>query len=300
MSKYQIFTDSCSDLSKELRAKNNIELVYMGLVVDGVEKRADLNWEDYSVEEFYGWLQKGCKVKTTQVSILEFTNRFRPYLEKGIDIIYLACSSALTASLNACQLASEELLKEFPDRKIIGYDTLTSSCTLGILVLDAAKEQQKGASLEELVKWCDDNKFNYNQFATVETLTFLKNAGRIKGSKAFMGNLIGVKPIFISDRKGNNFTVMTVKGTKNADRELIEGIRRTIGKDVKKIVIGQGMAQERALRLKKTIEDELKVEAEIWWIGPIVGTTCGPGVVATFCYGKEVTRFEGDGIAQGY
>ena len=85
MAKYQIFTDSCSDLSTELRKQNNIEYVHMGLVVDGVEKTADLDWIEYSPEEFYGWLSAGKKVKTTQVSMEEFEKGFKPFLEKGID-----------------------------------------------------------------------------------------------------------------------------------------------------------------------------------------------------------------------
>ena len=62
------------------------------------------------------------------------------------------------------------------------------------------------------------------------------------------------------------------------------------------VYIGQGMAQERAEALKKRVEDELNMKATILWIGPIVGTTCGPGVIATFCHGKEVTRYEGDNV----
>ena len=56
------------------------------------------------------------------------------------------------------------------------------------------------------------------------------------------------------------------------------------------------MARERAAAVRKRIEDELGVKCHTIWIGPIVGTTCGPGVLATFCLGKEVTRFEGDGL----
>ena len=56
MAKFKIFTDSCSDLSTEIRKQYDIEYVHMGIVVDGVEKRADLDWVDYKPEEFYGWL----------------------------------------------------------------------------------------------------------------------------------------------------------------------------------------------------------------------------------------------------
>lgn len=299
MAKYQIFTDSCCDLSTELRKANNIEYVHMGLVVDGVEKTADLDWVEYSPEEFYGWLSSGKKVKTTQVSMEEFEKGFRPYLEKGIDVVYLGCSSALTGSLNMFNLVFQELKEEFPDRKIIGIDTLCASVTEGILVLEAAKRQREGLTIDELSLWVENNKFFFNQFATVDTLTYLKEAGRIKGTAAFFGNIIGIKPIFISDRKGNNFVIKKVKGTKASLNELFELVKNAL--DLSKsneIFIGQGMAQERAQALKQRIKDELNIEATIVWIGPIVGTTCGPGVIATFCYGKEVTRYEGDGVTE--
>ena len=297
MAKYQIFTDSSCDLSTELRKANNVEYFYFGLVVDGVEYKADLDWQEYTQEEFYGWLSAGKKVKTTQVSMEEVLLKVRPYFEKGIDIIYIGCSSALTGSMNLFELAKQQLMEEFPDRKMIGVDSLAAACTLGMMVLDAAKEQNKGLSIEELQQWVLDNRFFYNQFATVDTLTYLKAAGRIKGAAAFFGNIMGVKPIFISDRKGNNLTINKVKGTKASLNELFEDVKAAMVPGVtEEIFIGQGMAQDRAELLKKRVEDELHIKATVQWIGPIVGTTCGPGVIATFCKGKEVTRYEGDNI----
>ena len=297
MAKYQIFTDSSCDLCTETRRQYRLEYFYFGLVVDGVEYRADLDWKDYSQKEFYGWLSQGKKVKTTQVSMEEVMTRVRPYFERGVDVIYIGCSSALTGSMNLFELAKQELMEEFPDRKMIGVDSLAASCTLGMMVIDAAKQQQKGLSIEELHQWVLDNRFFYNQFATVDTLTYLKEAGRIKGTAAFFGNIFGVKPIFISDRKGNNLTVNKVKGTKASLNELFEGVKNAfVPGETEEIYIGQGMAMDRAEGLKKRIEEELKVKATIEWIGPIVGTTCGPGIIATFCRGKEVTRYEGDGI----
>ena len=297
MANYQIFTDSSCDLSTELRKANDIEYFYFGLVLDGVEYKADLDWKEYSQIEFYGWLSQGKKVKTTQVSMEEVLNKVRPYFEKGIDVIYIGCSSALTGSMNLFELAKQQLMEEFPDRKMIGVDSLAASVTLGIMILDAAKEQRKGLSIEELEQWVYDNRFFYNQFATVDTLTYLKAAGRIKGTAAFFGNIIGIKPIFISDRKGNNLTVNKVKGTKASLNELFEDVKNAIVPGVtEEIFIGQGMAQDRAELLKKRVEEELNMKATVLWIGPIVGTTCGPGVIATFCRGKEVTRYEGDNV----
>ena len=295
MAKFKIFTDSCSDLSTETRKKFDIEYVHMGIVVDGEEKRADLDWVDYTPEEFYGWLKDGKHVKTTQVSVPEFLDCFRPALKEGFDVLYIGCSSKLSGSVSTCQtLVIPQLLEEFPDRKVIAIDSLLASGVEGMLTIKASKLRAEGKSLDEVAAWCEENKKYFNQFATVDTLTYLKAAGRIKGAKAFFGNIMGVKPVFISDAEGNNAVVKKVKGTKNSLEELINGVKETIEKDKwDEVFIGQGMAQDRAELIKKRLEDELNIKATIFWIGPIVGTTCGPGVIATFCFGKEVTFVEG-------
>ena len=296
MAKFQIFTDSCCDLPTAIRKELGIRYFHMGLVVDGKELTADLDWVLYRPEELYGWLSAGKKIKTTQVSYGEFKNEMTPLLKAGVDILYLGCSSALTGSMNVFNLVKEELSEEFPDRKMIGVDTLLASAGLGMVSIDAKTEQDKGLSIEEVAQWVEDHKFFYNQFATVDTLKFLKDAGRVKGTAAFFGDIFSVKPIFISDRKGNNLVITKVRGTKASLDALYQGVVDTIDTNVcKTVYIGQGMAEDKALLLKKRIEENLKVEAKIYWIGPIVGTSCGPGVIATFCYGKEVTRFEGDG-----
>jgi len=301
MAKYQIFTDSCCDLSTAERKELGLEYLRMGLVVDGEEKEADLDWIAYKPEEFFGWISAGRKLKTTQVALPEFEKRFTPFLEKGIDIIYLGCAGALSGTVGFCQqIAAPTLLEKFPDRKIIAVDTCCGAYTEGMCVYYACKAaKEKNLSIEQLAEWVEKNKNRINQFSTVDTLKYLKEAGRIKGTAAFFGDIIGVKPIFISDTKGNNFVVQKVRGTKASLDALVEGIKETIiPEECDYIQICQGMAQEKAEGLKKRFEEMYpNIPVRIGWIGPIVGTTCGPGVIAAFAWGKEVTRFDGDGIA---
>ncbi len=297
--KYVIFTDSCSDLSTAERKQLNVEYLRMGLVVDGVEMEADLDWEAYKPEEFYGWLEQGKKIKTNQVSLPEFEKRFTPYLEQGYDILYLGCAGALSGSVGFCnQIAASALLEKFPDRKIVGIDTCCGSYTEGMCVVYACKKRDEGLSFDELIAWVEENKNTFNQFATVDTLKYLKEAGRIKGTAAFFGDIIGVKPIFISDAKGNNFVIQKVRGTKASIDALVEGIKTTIiPEECDYIQICQGMAHEKAEIIKGKFEELFpNIPVKLGWIGPIVGTTCGPGIIGVFCHGKQVTRFDGDGI----
>ena len=269
----------------------------MNVVVDGVEKVADLDWAEFTPEEFYGWLEAGRKMKTTQVPLTEFIDRCTPYLEKGIDILYISCSSKLSGSINIFELAKEQLLEQFPERKLIGVDSLNACFGEGLLAIQASLRQDEGMSIEEVAKWAEEHRNDMVQFATVETLDYIQAAGRIKKSKAILGNMFHKKPIFISDANGDNYTLGTVMGVKHADLELVKGAaERVLPEKCNVIYVGQGMSMERAERVKeKLLEAFDDIEVRIRWIGPIIGTTCGPGVLAVFGMGKTVTTYEGDG-----
>ena len=179
MSKFQIITDSCSDLCREDREKYHLDYARMNVVVDGVEKVADLDWAEFTPEEFYGWLEAGRKMKTTQVPLTEFIDRCTPYLEKGIDILYISCSSKLSGSINIFELAKEQLLEQFPERKLIGVDSLNACFGEGLLAIQASLRQDEGMSIEEVAKWAEEHRNDMVQFATVETLDYIQAAGRI-------------------------------------------------------------------------------------------------------------------------
>lgn len=297
MAQYQIFSDSSCDLSTEMRQELHVDYFRMGIYVKGDLYPADLDWEAYSPEQLYDWiadLSNHCK--TTLVSVEEFINRMTPYLEEGKDIVYIGCSSALTGTMNVFNIAKEELLEKYPNRRIVGIDSLTASMNLGLLVALAAKEQQKGLDLDQIIQWVEDNKFKVNQIAGVETLTYLRAAGRVKASAAFFGNIIGIKPLFISDRKGNNLVVQKVRGSQKMLEAIFEAVKEKIHKDkCDTVYLCHGRALATAEKLKERFEKELGVKVVINWAGPIIGITCGPGLIGAMCYGEEVTRFDGDG-----
>ena len=297
MAKYKIITDSCSDLDAEMRKKYDIDYYPMGLVIDGRDTIADLDWKEFTIEEFYQLLKDHHKVKTSLISVETVTKVSEKYLKEGYDILYLGCSTALTASINSYNLAKEELLEKYPGRRMESASTFLASCGLAMLIEDVCKARDAGASLDEAIKVVEDRRFFYNQFCTVDTLTYLKENGRIKAGKAFFGNLMGVKPIFISDRKGNNLVVTKAKGTKGSLDTIFNMIKDAIdlSKD-DRVWITHALCPERVEILKKRFEEELGTKnITICKMGPIIGTTCGPATIAAFCYGKEVTRYEGDG-----
>lgn len=288
---FQIFTDTASDLPTNLRKENKIEYFPMAIFVDGKEYKGDLDFEQYSIDEMYGWVQDPNKViKTSLITVGQFIDILTPWLEKGIDVLYIACTSVLSGTINCFRLAAEQLQEKFPDRKIVGMDSTRAGMTLGLMVLDAAKMQQEGKSLEEIHEYLEREKQHYRLCGTLETLTYLKRAGRVSGAAAFFANMLGIRPIIVGDTKGHNYVIGKVKGTRTAFERLFEIVKDTVeGQDHPVIYLGQGIYPQAVEYFTRRFEEELHATVIQYRIGPIIGISCGPQTVHIVTKGKEMT-----------
>ena len=112
MRDFVIFGDSTCDLSKELREKYNIEYVAMNFTIDDVEYKASLDWDSEKAKEHYNIMRAGKRVFTTQVPKNVYYDSFKACLENGKDVLYISCSSALSASINMAVKVANELKEE--------------------------------------------------------------------------------------------------------------------------------------------------------------------------------------------
>ena len=287
---YQIFTDSSTDLSTQQRKDNNIEYLRMGINVNGKDYHADLDYEEFNLEELYGWIRDPkVVIKTSLITFAEVFDKFEPFLKKGIDILYIGCSSALSGSVNSVRLACDELLESYPGRKIIGIDSRRADMSLGLMCIDASKMQREGKSLEEVAEWVENNKQTYHEIGSLDNLSYLRAMGRVSGPSAFFGNLIGIKPLIMFNRKGENYAYNKVRGMRAAMEESVNYIKMNMVPGVTEIVyVGSIMGDSYQAYMKEHIEKELGIKVETFNIGPIVGTGVGPGMYGCFFRGKEV------------
>ena len=290
MKKYVIVTDSCSDLDKATREKYNINYLPMRILYEDKDIPASLDWELISYEDFYALMRDGVRVKTSQVNAHEYLAEFEKYINEGYDILSISCSSALSSSYKGSLVARDELKEKYPDSEIVCIDSRNSCWGLGNLCITAAKLRDEGKSLKEVADYVESNKQRMLQFCTVESLNYLKRAGRVSVTSAVFGGLLQIKPIIISDVSGQNSAIEKVKGRKNSFDRIVELYAQEYEKDpYQHIVIAHADCAEDAELLKKALSEKLPDEAiEIQKIGPIIGASAGPGTVAIYGYGKEV------------
>ena len=223
MAKYEIFTDSSCDLSKELVERFDLKVMQLEVIID--DKPPVLN-KDIDIKGFYNQLRDGANAKTSAVTPGYFEEHMRAALEEGKDILYLGFSSGLSVTYSNGVMVLEELKKEYPDRKILYVDTLSGSSGQGLAVYHAAKLREEGKTIEEVADAILAISSRIHHHVTVNDLFFLKRGGRISAATAVAGTVLQFKPIIIVDEKGKLSNIGKVRGRKTSINELFSMLKK--------------------------------------------------------------------------
>ena len=289
---YQIFTDTSSGMSKSLRREYGIEYFRMGLNVAGKEKHGDLDYEEFSREQLYAWVKDpNITITTSLVTAAEFTEKCEKYLDQGIDILYIACTDALSGTRGVFELIKKDLEEKYPDRTILSINSCRAEMALGLMVVEAAKMQRAGKDIKEVYDYIEANKQYFHQVGSIDTLKYLKAYGRVSGAAAFFADTLNIKPLIMADIYGNNYTFKKVHGPMKAMVECFNYVKENMVEGVTDVVyLGETMPGEAKGYLKKRIEEELHLKTEEYIISPIVGVCCGPDMYGCWFKGKLVTE----------
>ena len=297
MRKVKVIADSCADLNVEQLNKYGIAFAKMSTSCDGVESVATLTWTDEEAHEHYNKMRDGKRIITAQVSVEEFQRIFEEYLKQDMDIVYIGCSSKQSGSVNTGFVTAKKLMEKYEGSTIICIDSLNASMGEGMLAIEAAKMANDGASATEIEAHILSIRKKVNQYVTVHSLDALKRAGRVKGSAAFFGNLMGVKPIIIADANGDQAAYKKVKGRQKSFEEIVALLKASMIEPEKQVVYltHADCAKEEIDGLVELIRKEIPcLDVEVGYIGPIIGASIGPDAVGIWGFGQEVTYKIGD------
>ena len=287
MNNYVIYTDSACDIAPEILEEWGVRVIPLTFMFQDEDKQYS-NY-DLSAKDFYGKMREGKVAKTSAINIATFKEQFGKILADDFDLLYIAFSSGLSTTYNSANIAAEELREEYPDRKIITVDTLSASAGMGLLVYLTVQKKNEGASIEQAAQFAYNNRLNLCHWFTVDDLVYLKRGGRISPTVAFVGGLLGIKPIMHMDNDGKLINMFKARGRKAAIQAIADKygeLSITPNKGTVFISHGDCIDDAKALAdiVKKTYGVEVKIFADI---GPVIGAHSGPGTLALFFLGKE-------------
>ena len=290
---YVFMTDSDSDLPYDIADARGIQVVRMPYVIDGKEYLDD-NGRTNDPHAFFQKMRAGASPSTSLLPTEAYLEIWEPILKEK-DILFIAFSSKMSATLNNAREAREILLKKYPERKLLIVDTLLISAPMSLLVIRANDLYQQGASMEELEQFVLDRRFHFLTWMTVDDLVYLKRGGRISPTKAFFGSMLDIKPIISMGKNGLMVNVGQVKGRKKALRTIVDNVVESIeNPEDQEIVIMQADVEEEANHVRDTLFQRIPglKSVRVQAIGPVIGAHCGPGTIA-ICFEGKLNTIEG-------
>lgn len=289
MPDFVILTDSSADLSADMAQKLNVEVLPLGFVMDSRTYRNYPDNREMDPHVFYDRLRAGDVATTTALNVAEYTETLEPMLQAGKDVLILAFSSGLSNTYNSSRLAVEELSAKYPERKLYTVDTLCASLGQGLLVWYAARERDRGHTIEEVRDWVEERRLNLCHQFTVDDLHFLKRGGRISAATAVVGSMLQIKPVLHVDNEGHLINIGKVRGRQAALKALVDRMEETaVDSGSLTVFISHGDCLEDAQTVAEMVKKRFGVEeVYINYVGPVIGAHSGPGTVALFYAGTE-------------
>ncbi len=275
----KIFIDSDSDFTLEQTKEWDATMISMPYNLKGKEVLPYIDFEKFDAHSYYETLRKGVIPTTSALNPEDYKKYFEPEFAKGNDIFYIHFSAAMSASFNSMRLALEELKEKYPERKFYEIDTKGITIISYIIGKDAVELIRSGKSPEEVVKWAETEVDRYACYFFADDLKFFAKSGRVSGLAAFMGGIIGIRPILTMGADGKMASIGKVKGRRNAVMKLADYVQE-LGVDFDKhnIVLGHADAPYLIEELKEELIKRLgdKLTFEVLDVNPTAGAHCGP------------------------
>ncbi len=285
---YQLFFDSNCEIPYWFAKENGLGVVRMPYVICDEEYYYDLG-ENTDFIDFYNKERAGHMPTTAALNAQNYVEIYEPTLAQGKDILMISFSSALSGTHAMLEQARQELLEKYPERSFDVVNTLSISMGAGLLVYYATKMWKDGASQQEIIKWVEDNRMRVQHWFSVDDLHHLKRGGRLSSAAAFMGSVLELKPVITVNKEGRLVVAEKAKGRKRALKTLLDKIAQNVEDPENQLmVVLHADAPEDAKFLEENIRNTYNPK-ELWvnYVGPVVGTHCGPGTIAVLFMGKE-------------
>ena len=280
MRHFVITSDTNSDLPKEYIEKYGTVLIPQYYSFDNIVYGDEIHM---APNDFYQKMKDGGLPQSQANNPAVIEDKFREILDKGMDIIHIAFSSALSGSYNNVCMVANELLEEYKDAKITIIDSLTASLGESILIVRANELKEQGSSYDDIVNTINGLVNTINAQFCVNDMFHLARGGRISKTTAIIGSTLNLKPLIIINSAGGLTSDGTVRGKKKVLRTMLERMQATIDDNTDytlPVGIVHSLCLEEAQALAELIKENTNYKnIMINDISPSIGAHTGPGAL---------------------
>ena len=270
--KFKIVADASCDMPKEYMEKYDITIIPIEVMFGD-----DIYPEGLETKEFYKKIEEtGLIPKTAMPNSYKFENFYKDYVNKDdVFVITILISMEMSQTKLQAQMAADNLGMKNVFIEESGSTTVGQGAIIGELCRFIDKCQDIEKIKEEFYRL----KNNIHIYAVIDDLKYLKQSGRLSSTSAFVGNILGVKPI-IAIKDGKVLTIAKCKGAQKAENFILDKIENMDTTHPFYVVHSDMPAGAERLeeKAKQRIgENQEVISAQI---GCVVGSHVGPT-----CYG---------------
>lgn len=274
MSNVKIFTDSTSDLTLEIVNNNDISIIPLYVNFNGKSYRDGI---DITTRELYEKVEEyGMLPKTAAGSPSDFYNAFKPYVDDGMDIVFIGLSSELSSHLQSAALAANE----FPEGRVHIVDSLNLSSAIGLLVMKAVDFKNQGLNAFEIVDKIRQLVPKVKTAFVIDTLDYLHKGGRCSALSNFVGGVLRIRPV-VKVVNGKMILAQKLMGKreKALTTMLSSVIKEKDSIDMDRIMVTHSISDD-AEYLKNELKKNLPVKDIIeTQAGCVISSHCGPNTI---------------------
>ena len=273
----KVVTDSASDIPAEVAGELGISVVPCTIFfgADAFKDGVEITKEEF----FHRLTTGGVMPTTTQPSVGDFLDVYKPLAEAGHDIVSVHVSGKLSGTVNSARLAAEEL----QGTTVEIVDTELASMGVALAAKAAVNAAAGGADAAGAAEAARGSAASTEVFVVPDTLEYLKRGGRIGSAQALLGSLLSMKPILkLTDGEVHPHEKVRTKG---------KAVQR-----MREIAAAGGPYREAAVMHRVTDEEAASMADHLAQftanpvlngsIGASIGAHTGPGVIG-FALVKE-------------
>ena len=288
--KILLMTDTASDIPDEALADGGIVMLPIPIAVDGV---GYLERVDFTPTEFYEIITRAKELPTTShILSVTYQQAYQDAFEAGYThVINTTITSKGSNMFQAAVQGKRQFFAENPQAagrfEITVLDSGTYTLGYGQPVMEAARMVKEGATAQEVTVYLDDCYACTEILFAAYSLEFAKRSGRIPVAAAFVGDVLGLRPV-ISIVDGVTKVVEKVRGDKNVVVRIAEdALARAADKKSVTAVLcgsveqyGEDMARELSRRFSR-------VPKPVYQVGAAITINAGPKLVGVVYRGAR-------------
>ena len=280
MSKIRIMTDSASDISFEDEKRYSISVIPFPVTLGD---QTYISRVDFDNEQFYSLMAQHDEIpKTAQITPFQFQEIYlREARDEVTDLIMVLINSRGSNTYDNSIQAIELFYEDHPEYRdsfhIHSIDGMGYNALYGGPVVYAAQMREKGASVDEIVKYLTEILPWRQIYFGIYDLKYAAKSGRIPTAAAFVGAKLNLKPVMkIHDRS------ITTAAKCRGERKLVEKVAEMSAADMEpgtpyELIYGNDTAcleELRSLMVQKLGYEPVSA----YQIGAAVAANSGPKV----------------------